>query len=416
MASGVLIALVCAGLAFGLWLVLRRALRHQASHTASVQPRPTVAAAQSGTASVEQKPTVEQKAVVEQNPPVEQPSVAEQPSVVEQPVVLQQESGVPKEPEVQRKPDVEAESDVQKKQAVQQESVVYQSTELEEQPVAVEETKAVEAREAVEIREAAEETEVVEQSEVVQQQEAEDSEAIDGPWVLELIDLEPGQGVLCARTSRDKCPDFEAARKRITEEFGLFSLGKINVDAVRKKECMVMLVSDLADLESNERIQQAHHFGVPVVLVADLLAAQTPDRVRAYLAPDRAADYRKTRGAFQAHWSKDTLRLSAGMRYFLTHSNAGCSLLTEEGDHLNAVIGPRLTLKGEVPEDQDVDMVVVPTLRTTSRKYLQVIERKQPVLVVKAEDIRHAALGDQVPAWRWQGGAYFQYPSLDRKA
>ena len=410
MASGVLIALVCAGLAFGLWLVLRRALRDQASHTASVQPRPTVAAAQSGTASVEQKPAVEQ------------PSVAEQPSVVEQPVVLQQQSVVPKEPEVQRKPDVEAESDVQKKQAVQQESAVYQSTELEEQPVAAEETKAVEAREAVEvievveIREAVEETEVVGQAEVVQQQEAEDSEAIDGPWVLELIDLEPGQGVLCARTSRDKCPDFEAARKRITEEFGLFSLGKINVDAVRKKECMVMLVSDLADLESNERIQQAHHFGVPVVLVADLLAAQHPDRVRAYLAPDRAADYRKTRGAFQAHWSKDTLRLSAGMRYFLTHSNAGCSLLTEEGDHLNAVIGPRLTLKGEVPEDQDVDMVVVPTLRTTSRKYLQVIERKQPVLVVKAEDIRHAALGDQVPAWRWQGGAYFQYPSLDRKA
>ena len=177
-----------------------------------------------------------------------------------------------------------------------------------------------------------------------------------------------------------------------------------------------MLVSDLADLETNERMQQAHHYGVPVVLVADLLAAQHPDRVRAYLAPDRASDYRKTRGAFQAHWSRDTLQLSAGMRYFLTHSNAGCSLLTEEGDHLNAVIGPRLTLKGEVPEDQDVDMVVVPTLRTTSRKYLQVIERKQPVLVVKAKDIRHAALGDQVPAWRWHGGAYFQYPSLDRKA
>ena len=379
MASGVLIALVCAVLAFGLWLVLRRAFRDQASHTAPVQPRPTVAAAQSGTASVEQKPAVEQNPSVEQAPAVERPSVVEQASDVEQPFV------------------------------VQQESAVHQSTQVEEQPVAgvepaVEEIEAVKAEEAVE------------QAEAVQQQEAEDSEPIDGPWVLELIDLEPGQGVLCARTSRDKCPDFEAARSRITEEFGLFSLGKINVDAVRKKECMVMLVSDLADLETNERMQQAHHFGVPVVLVADLLAAQHPDRVRAYLAPDRAADYRKTRGAFQAHWSRDTLQLSAGMRYFLTHSNAGCSLLTEEGDHLNAVIGPRLTLKGEVPEDQDVDMVVVPTLRTTSRKYLQVIERKQPVLVVKAKDIRHAALGDQVPAWRWHGGAYFQYPSLDRKA
>ena len=367
MVSGVLIALVCAVLAFGLWLVLRRAFRDQASHTAPVQPRPTVAATQSGTASVEQQ------------------------SAVEQPVV------------------------------VQQESAVQQFTQVEEQPVAdvepaVEETEAVEETKAAEEIEAVKAEEAVELGETVQQQEADESEPIDGPWVLELIDLEPGQGVLCARTSRDKCPDFEAARSRITEEFGLFSLGKINVDAVRKKECMVMLVSDLADLETNERMQQAHHFGVPVVLVADLLAAQHPDRVRAYLAPDRAADYRKTRGAFQAHWSRDTLQLSAGMRYFLTHSNAGCSLLTEEGDHLNAVIGPRLTLKGEVPEDQDVDMVVVPTLRTTSRKYLQVIERKQPVLVVKAKDIRHAALGDQVPAWRWHGGAYFQYPSLDRKA
>ncbi len=301
MVSGVVIALVCAALAFGLWRVLRQVIRNQSSHTAQVQftPKSTEAAAPAPIAKVEQPPVAEQS---------------------------------------------------------------------------------------------------------------------DGPWVLEFIDLEPGQGVLFARTSRDKCADFEAARSRITEDFGLFSLGKINVDAVRKKECMVMLVSDLADLETNQRIQQAHRYGVPVVLVADLLAARHRDRVRAYLSPDRAADYRQARGAFQAHWSKSSLQLAAGMRYFLTHSNAGCSLLTEEGNHLNAVIGPRLSLKGEVPEDQSVDMVVVPTLRTTSRKYLQVIERQRPVLVVKAEDIRNAALGDQVPAWRWHGGAYFQYPVLERKA
>ena len=301
MVSGVVIALVCAALAFGLWRVLRQVIRNQSSHTAQVQstPKSTEAAAPAPIAKVEQPPVAEQS---------------------------------------------------------------------------------------------------------------------DGPWVLEFIDLEPGQGVLFARTSRDKCADFEAARSQITEDFGLFSLGKINVDAVRKKECMVMLVSDLADLETNERIQQAHRYGVPVVLVADLLAARHRDRVRAYLSPDRAADYRQARGAFQAHWSKSSLQLAAGMRYFLTHSNAGCSLLTEEGNHLNAVIGPRLSLKGEVPEDQSVDMVVVPTLRTTSRKYLQVIERQRPVLVVKAKDIRNASLGDQVPAWRWHGGPYFQYPVLERKA
>ena len=301
MVSGVVIALVCAALAFGLWRVLRQVIRNQSSHTAQVQftPKSTEAAAPAPIAKVVQPPVAQQS---------------------------------------------------------------------------------------------------------------------DGPWELEFIDLQPGQGVLFSRTSRDKCADFEAARSQITEDFGLFSLGKINVDAVRKKECMVMLVSDLADLETNERIQQAHRYGVPVVLVADLLAAQHRDRVRAYLSPDRAAEYRQARGAFQAHWSKSSLQLAAGMRYFLTHSNAGCSLLKEEGNHLNAVIGPRLSLKGEVPEDQSVDMVVVPTLRTTSRKYLQVIERQRPVLVVKAKDIRNASLGDQVPAWRWHGGPYFQYPVLERKA
>ena len=338
MVSGVLIALVCAALAFGLWRVLRQVVRHQNSHAGPVQSTPAPAAA----------PAPVQPAAVEEPAAIEEPAAVEEAVVAEEPVAVEEPAAI-------------------------------------EEPVAVEEPAAVE-------------------------------EPVDGPWVMELIDLEPGQGVLYARTSRDKCPDFEAARSRITEEFGLFSLGKINVDAVRKKECMVMLVSDLADLETNERIQQAHHFGVPVVLVSDLLAAQHPDRVRAYLSPERAQDYRRARGAFQAHWSESSLQLSAGMRYFLTHSNAGCSLLTEEGEYLNALIGPRLTLKGEVPEDQEVDMVVVPTLRTTSKKYLQVIERQRPVLVVKAEDIRNAALGDQVPAWRWHGGAYFQYPALERKA
>ena len=346
MVSGVVIALVCAALAFGLWRFLRQAVRNQSSHAGPVQSAPVV------------------KAVSEPDPEASMPAVEPEPVAPE-----------PAEPAVTEAKVVEPEPDA---------GVLELEPELNQKV----------------------------QPEVVE--EPVDQPA--GPWVMELIDLEPGQGVLCARTSRDKCADFEAARSRITEEFGLFSLGKVNVDAVRKKECMVMLVSDLADLETNERIQQAHYFGVPVVLVGDLLAAQHPDRVRAYFAPQRAAEYRQTRGAFQAHWTQTSLEISAGMRYFLTHSNAGCSLLTEEGEYLNGLIGPRLTLKGEVPEDQEVDMVVVPTLRTTSKKYLQVIERQRPVLVVKAEDIRNAALGDQVPAWRWQGGAYFQYPALQRKA
>ena len=356
MVSGVVIALVCAALAFGLWRFLRQAVRNQSSHAGPVQSAPAVKAVPEPVAS---------KFELEPEPVAPEPA---EPAVTEA-------KAVEPEPESEPEPDAgacELESEPELNQEVQPEVVEVTIEEPVDQPA--------------------------------------------GPWVMELIDLEPGQGVLCARTSRDKCADFEAARSRITEEFGLFSLGKVNVDAVRKKECMVMLVSDLADLETNERIQQAHHFGVPVVLVSDLLAAKHPDRVRAYFAPQRVAEYRQTRGAFQAHWAQTSLEISAGMRYFLTHSNAGCSLLTEEGEYLNGLIGPRLTLKGEVPEDQEVDMVVVPTLRTTSKKYLQVIERQRPVLVVKAEDIRNAALGDQVPAWRWQGGAYFQYPALQRKA
>ncbi|EAU73158.1 hypothetical protein [Synechococcus sp. RS9916] len=58
----------------------------------------------------------------------------------------------------------------------------------------------------------------------------------------------------------------------------------------------------------------------------------------------------------------------------------------------------------------------MPTLRTSSRKYLQVIEREQPVMVVKVADLKGVSLGDSIPAWRWRGGEYFQYPVLERKA
>ena len=44
------------------------------------------------------------------------------------------------------------------------------------------------------------------------------------------------------------------------------------------------------------------------------------------------------------------------------------------------------------------------------------IEREQPVLVVKAADLKGVSLGDSIPAWRWRGGEYFQYPVLERKA
>ena len=239
---------------------------------------------------------------------------------------------------------------------------------------------------------------------------------VDGPWVMELVDLEPGQGFICARNGNDKNLRFVEARTRLSQQFGLFQVGKTNADAVRKKEVMLLLVVDLNELATNARIQDAHALGLPVVLMDDLLATEAGEPVKGYLSPEHAPAYRQARSSFQQHWQQTSVQLQPGMEYFLTHSNAGCSLLSEEGQQLADLIGPRLALKAEVPADQPVDMVVVPTLRTSSRKYLQVIEREQPVLVVKAADLKGVSLEDSIPAWRWRGGAYFQYPVLERKA
>ena len=63
MASGVVIALVCAALAFGLWRVLRREIRKQSSHTAPVQSTPPGAPAVAVAPRVQVEPTVQARSV-----------------------------------------------------------------------------------------------------------------------------------------------------------------------------------------------------------------------------------------------------------------------------------------------------------------------------------------------------------------
>ena len=150
-----------------------------------------------------------------------------------------------------------------------------------------------------------------------------------GPWVMERVDLEPGQGFICARDGNDKNLRFVDARTRLAEQFGLFQVGKTNADAVRKKEVMLMLVVDLNELATNARIQEAHALGLPVVLMDDLLATDAGEPVKGYLSPEHAPVYRQARGSFQQHWQQTSVQLQPGMEYFLTHSNAGCSLLSE---------------------------------------------------------------------------------------
>ena len=362
MLTSVLIAVVCTALAYGLWRLLRVQVRHQQAHTevssASAPSVPQVVPAA--------QPVVEQPApAVEPQPQVE--LIAEPAQDPPKPVVVEPVAAEP----------VVAE-------AVAAEPFVAE-------PVAA-------------------------QPAVAPEPEAELEPEVAGPWVMEWVDLEPGQGFICARDGNDKNLLFVEARTRLAEQFGLFQVGKTNADAVRKKEVMLMLVLDLNELATNARIQEAHALGLPVVLMDDLLATDAGEPVKGYLSPEHAPAYRQARGSFQQHWQQTSVQLQPGMEYFLTHSNAGCSLLSEEGQQLADLIGPRLALKAEVPAEQRVDMVVVPTLRTSSRKYLQVIEREQPVLVVKAADLKGVSLGDSIPAWRWRGGEYFQYPVLERKA
>ena len=127
---------------------------------------------------------------------------------------------------------------------------------------------------------------VAAQPAVASEPEAELEPEAAGPWVMERVDLEPGQGFICARDGNDKNLRFVDARTRLAEQFGLFQVGKTNADAVRKKEVMLMLVVDLNELATNARIQEAHALGLPVVLMDDLLATDAGEPVKGYLSPE----------------------------------------------------------------------------------------------------------------------------------
>ncbi len=78
-------------------------------------------------------------------------------------------------------------------------------------------------------------------------------------------------------------------------------------------------------------------------------------------------------------------------------------------------LGPRQEIKTQtVPRKAELDFVVVPTLRTTSAKFLSVLARETPVLAIRSSDLEGRAIGDEVPAWRWKGGEFFVYPPMKR--
>ena len=232
-------------------------------------------------------------------------------------------------------------------------------------------------------------------------------------WVADYVELEPGLGVVCAKDNSYHDPTFKQAQDWLKRELNLFLIAKDNVDAVSGKECSILLASRLSDLNTNLKVKSAFLCGVPVVLSSDVVGRQARDHVKAYFAANQVKIYQDTRLKFDCNWELVGLRLTAGMRYFLTHSNAGYKLLEREERFLEGLLGPKLETKNSIPKSTEIDMVVVPTLRTNSAKFIQVIKRKSPVLAVRAADLHGASIGDKIPAWKWLSGDFFCYPVKD---
>lgn len=234
-------------------------------------------------------------------------------------------------------------------------------------------------------------------------------------WCEDYVEIEAGLGVVCAKSNSYVDSGFKSAQDVLRHEHGLFLIHKGK--SVQSKECSFVLAARLSDLSDNVKIQDAYAIGIPVVLAKDVLKCEYGNPVKSFLARGRLEEYQDLRRKFEANWELVSLVLDSEIKYFLTHSSAGGQLKVIEAaeEYLGRMIGPAIELKGSgVPKKKEVDMVVVPTLKTTSKKYDDVLGRTEPPLVVKVSDLKGVQLGDQVPAWRWRGGAYFQYPPIER--
>lgn len=235
-------------------------------------------------------------------------------------------------------------------------------------------------------------------------------------WMAGAIEIEPGIGVVCAKGNHYKDPAFEDAQNHLKNVLNLFLITKNDRDAVLSKECGLLLTSRLADLEHNSKIQDAYALGVPVLLAEDVGACRIGDSVKVYLSPAQLQHYKRGRSEFDANWELVSYQLKGNDMYFLTHSYSGYKLLAELEDHLEQALGPKQEIKGQyVPKGRALDFVVVPTLRTTSARFISVLARENPVLAIRSYDLEGRSVGDMVPAWRWKGGEYFIYPPMKRE-
>jgi hypothetical protein len=235
-------------------------------------------------------------------------------------------------------------------------------------------------------------------------------------WVEDKVEIEPGIGVACAKANHYADELFAKAQDRLKVDINMFLLGKNDQDVVLKKECGLLLASRLSDIETNSKIQDAYTLGVPIVLAEDVCRYVNGGSLTAYLSPDRLQEYKRSQSAFEENWDLVPYRLQGNDKYFLTHSDAGYKLLSSLEGYLREVIGPKQDVKSQsIPKGKPLDFVVVPTLRTTSAKFISVLAREMPVLAIRSSDLEGREIGDDVPAWRWKGGEFFLYPPLRRE-
>lgn len=234
-------------------------------------------------------------------------------------------------------------------------------------------------------------------------------------WADDTIEIEPGLGIVCAKANHYKDELFTRAQSHLKKEVNLFIISKDERDSVLRKECGLLLASRLSDLEGNSKMLDAYCMGVPVLLAEDIGGCNIGDSVKAYFSPSGLARYQQLRSMFEANWELVPYQLKSNDRYFITHSDSGYKLLSRLEVYLKEAIGPKQEIKSQaVPKSRQLDFVVVPTLRTTSARFISVLTREMPVLAIRSYDLEGRRAGDEVPAWRWKGGDFFIYPPLNR--
>ena len=231
-------------------------------------------------------------------------------------------------------------------------------------------------------------------------------------WVEDSFDVEPGIGVACARDNSTSDPLFKQAQDHLRRELSLFLLTKDDVNIVYKPQCSLLLTSSLDHIESNNKVRDAYGAGVPVVLASDVVTCSVGERIRAFLAPSRHADFCNDKQEFEVSWHLASHVLEASDLFFATHTRAGGKLKCIERieEHLRNVIGEPQDVGNALPQKQPIDFVVVPTLRTISKNLKLAVKRHPPVQVIRSYELIDKAEGDEVPAWIWKGGEMWAYP------